>query len=265
MAEAKIDGSKIYASQVDANTKVCFDVIPNEYNIYNMMKSQSNVLDRKEIDSFDSIISMIETVNNISDEMLENNYTSKVFDSHHLIEYLFSYLVSQTKILYTNPKYALLLKAMFHEYIVEKRYYVLIDLYNTIYTDNLYSNIKNTIVFYPTLTQEWIKEKIEIYQNKCQQIKQRSISKYAPPKYEIDEIIGARDRENKWWMSRILDHAVCHGHTVYYVEFIGWGSHFNEFISDAFRLEKFNPRKHKYYRPQWKNKNIAYSHILNEE
>ena len=91
-------------------------------------------------------------------------------------------------------------------------------------------------------------------QEKCQQIKLRCMSKSIPPKYEIDEIVGAKDKENKWWMSRILDHVTCHGHTVYYVEFLGWGDHFNEFISDLHRLEKFNPRKHRYYRPEWKNK-----------
>jgi len=37
---------------------------------------------------------------------------------------------------------------------------------------------------------------------------------------------------------------------------MGWGSHFNEFIVDSYKIQRFNPKKHRLYRgvvPRWVN------------
>ena len=172
--------------------------------------------------------------------------------ANQFIGYIFTCLCQNIKLLQSKPMYAVFIKYLFHQYIVEKGYIGLINIYNKIFNDKLYDDINNTAVFYPVLTQEWIYEKNKEYQEKCKQIELRKIAKRIPPSYEVNEIIGAKDKEGKWWMSKVLAVYEHEGHAAYYIEFLGWDDKFNEFIVDGFRLEKYNPRKHRYFRPAWR-------------
>lgn len=65
--------------------------------------------------------------------------------------------------------------------------------------------------------------------------------------FKVGQIVGAKDKEMKWWLSRIL-----HVHNDderagywYYVRFEGWGPIHDEWIySETYRVKLFNPRKH---------------------
>jgi len=65
-------------------------------------------------------------------------------------------------------------------------------------------------------------------------------------KFSVNEIIGARDKEGKWWLSRILSkfNDPVSGIQWYYVHFHGWSHDHNEWIGDSHKIKKFNPRKH---------------------
>ena len=65
--------------------------------------------------------------------------------------------------------------------------------------------------------------------------------------FQVGQIVGAKDKEMKWWLSRIL-----HVHNEptkagywYYIRFEGWGPMHDEWIySETYRVRWFNPRKH---------------------
>ncbi len=67
------------------------------------------------------------------------------------------------------------------------------------------------------------------------------------PKFKVGQIVGAKDKENNWWLSRVL-----HVYDTprknsywYYIRFEGWGKHHDEWIcSDTYRVRFFNSRKH---------------------
>lgn len=64
-------------------------------------------------------------------------------------------------------------------------------------------------------------------------------------KFKIGQIIGARDKERKWWLSRILYifEDPNYPYPWYYVSFEGWGDLYNEWISSPHRIKPFNPRR----------------------
>ncbi len=144
-----------------------------------------------------------------------------------------------------------LIKSWYHEYIILHGITSLIPLHDCLYDCDDYSteNIKH--MYIPIPSTEWINEKIKEYTAHLENANIRRTAKRAAPKYEVNEIIGAKDKEGRWWMSKILASFEYNCSIVYYVEFIGWGEKFNEFIADGFRLNKFNPKKHRYFRPAW--------------
>ncbi len=150
-----------------------------------------------------------------------------------------------------NKEFMYLIKTLFHRYIAILGHTELIEIYNDIFTDKLYEPDIVKYVFVPTLTDEWKLERIKEYQESMQQAFVRKNAKKQAPQYEKDEIIGAKDKEGRWWMAKVLAVYEYNLHVVYYVEFCGWGEKFNEFISDGFRLQKFSPKKHRYFRPAW--------------
>ena len=171
-----------------------------------------------------------------------------------LMKILLLYAKQHYHTLKYEPLYALLIKALSHEYIVTYGLHDLIPLYDKLYNDGIYRDIKNNNTYAPVLPKEWIADKIKAYQNKCEHEELQKISKRKPYSFEIGEIVGVRDKENHWWMSRVLDTYSYGEHNVYYVEFLGWGEKFNEFITDVgYRIEPYKPKKHKYYRPSWKS------------
>ncbi len=201
----------------------------------------------QDIETFETVMGFISVI-----EKFDESPDSTLVHSPQIVFYFFLYLCQNRQMLLTKPTYAILVKALFHEYIVQKGFTNLITIYNRIFNDKLYADINNTAVFYPILTQEWIQDKIHDFQEKSKQIEYRKRAKRVPPKYEVAEIVGAKDKEGRWWMSKVLAVYDYQGHSAYYVEFLGWGDKFNEFIIDGFRIEKFNPKKHRYFRPAWR-------------
>lgn len=69
--------------------------------------------------------------------------------------------------------------------------------------------------------------------------------KRLPNKFEVGQIVGAKDQERKWWMARILYVFVDPNYPYpwYYVHFEGWKDIHNEWISTPFRIKRFNPRR----------------------
>ena len=180
---------------------------------------------------------------NIVDDSTQKKYAAKLL-------LIFSY--NNIRFLSENKLYALLIKYSSHHFIVEKGWHDLVYYYNLIFNDKMYNDVGDSNIFEPVLPIEWINEKIKIYQDKHREIEIKKILKDKSYKYEKGEIIGAKDKEGRWWMSRIIEIFTYNHHSVYYVEFLGWGENFNEFIVDRFRIDRYNPIKHKYFRPNWK-------------
>lgn len=144
----------------------------------------------------------------------------------------------------------LYVKAKFHDFIVNEKYVSFIPLYNEIFNDKLYENVEVLDSYQVVLSQEFIIEKTKEYTDNLNNLLNK---KYLVKlSFDVDEIVGAKDKSGKWWMSRVLAIYNYNSHVVYYVEFLGWGTQFNEFISDKFRIEKYKPKKHKYFKHTWK-------------
>lgn len=75
------------------------------------------------------------------------------------------------------------------------------------------------------------------------------------PKYTVDSIVGARDRNGHWWLSYVREVVTVGNKIAYYVEYMGWGKEFNELIIDLYRIKPYNPRRHKLYRPSSRTEN----------
>jgi hypothetical protein len=148
-----------------------------------------------------------------------------------------------------DPKFYLLVKAMFHKYIFELGYTHLITYYNKIFNDNLYDDKSICENKQPTLSSEWINEKIREYQTKQLQIERRKLAKRPPLIYKVGSHVGAQDKEGKWWLSKILAVFYKNEHIIYYVEFLNWGEQFNEFITDPAKIQSYNSRKHHLFKP----------------
>lgn len=74
----------------------------------------------------------------------------------------------------------------------------------------------------------------------------RQIKKTQKP-FNVGEVVGAKDKENRWWLARVL-----HRHDApdspdhwYYIRFENCGSMHDEWISSkTYRVRYFNPKKH---------------------
>lgn len=76
---------------------------------------------------------------------------------------------------------------------------------------------------------------------------QKQLKKRSKKIFKVGQIVGARDKENKWWLSRVLH--VCQPadtNTCWYlIRFEGWNSLHDEWInSNTYRVRSFNPKKH---------------------
>jgi hypothetical protein len=143
----------------------------------------------------------------------------------------------------------MLLKIKFHEIITKFRKPEYVALYDEIFNDNLYNYIKveNDVI----KTTEWLTPKkkaqlISEYNEEVDKINKKNL--VYKLNYEEGEIIGAKNIYDQWWMSKILKIIKIEGKVIYYVEFLGWGKDFNEFIYCPLRMAKFNKFKHNYYR-----------------
>jgi hypothetical protein len=185
------------------------------------------------------------------------NYSEMLLDPFQQINALYL-LQYDHEALISNPKLTLAVKAVFHQLIYNEDMIDLIPVYDNIFNDNLYHDIKFTKEVMEPLTAQDLEM---LTTSMREQIRQQQIQRQVnlkPPKYAVNEIIGAQDKEGRWWMSQVINVLSCHNQHVYYVSFLGWGEQFNEFIATPYRLNKFNPKKHKYFRPAWiKEKEIA--------
>ena len=251
--------------------------IPNLGSIPRMNDRPTHILD----DNFDaSVVCTTDTINNYmhpratstediyyyEQEMLANIYSIiHIMESTERTNVMYPMIVRTTfmqlkylckliEFMRSNPTFLLFVKSLFHRYIAGLGHKELIDIYDEIFNDKLYFGENAKHVFVPMLSTEWRMEKIKEYQEQIQQVQIRKTIKRTPPKYEAGEIIGAKDKEGRWWMSKVLAVYEYQNNQVYYIEFIGWGEKFNEFIADEFRLQKFNPKKHRYFRPAWASK-----------
>jgi hypothetical protein len=159
----------------------------------------------------------------------------------HCIRIILYTCIEYKDILLLNPKLTNIVKKKIDEFITVNLMTDLISMYNLIFNDNLYdNNIKHDDF---TITQE-VKDSI-MSDYLALTLPSTKITK---KRFSIGEIVGAKDKENHWWMAKILYHAYHDGKHIYYVEFLNWGKEFNEFICDGHRLQKFNKYKHNYYR-----------------
>lgn len=216
-------------------------LIPTVDNIQTMLNP---VIDNyaEDLEHFETILGFINFIETL-------NPTSPI--SKQLVGYVFMHLVHSNKFLHLDLKYAMLVKALFHKYIIDHKFTHLICLYDKLFNDKLYANIQDETIFYPTLPQEWIIQQVKDYQAKMKEVQIRKAAKRPAPRYSRGEIVGAKDKENKWWLAEVLDVLQFDGRNAYYVEFKGWGEKFNEVIIDGFRIEKYNRKKHMYFRPAY--------------
>jgi hypothetical protein len=149
-----------------------------------------------------------------------------------------------------DAKFYLLIRSIFHRYISELGYTHIIPYYNMIFNDNIYAEYEQTNnTPLPIISEEWKNEKIKEYITKQIQIERRKASKKPFIEHKVNSYVGARDKEGKWWLSKILAVFNKDDKTVYYVEFLNWGPQFNEFIADMSRIQRYNSRRHHLFRP----------------
>jgi hypothetical protein len=148
----------------------------------------------------------------------------------------------------------LIIKAKFDEFIIREHMVELIPIYNKIFNDNLYdgelykAETDADLCSYMTLSEDESRKLLEDYKHRLYTRKKVAKGNYKAKTFTKGEIVGAKDRDGHWWLSRIIDMFKYDDHTGYYVEFLGWGDKFNEFIVDKCRIAKFNPKKHILYR-----------------
>lgn len=163
-----------------------------------------------------------------------------------LITVLIHYFVTHFQDILQTPSMIMLLKMKFDDFIVRDKMHHLVPLYNKVFNDHLYDNVSElTTNFEPTIPIEVLNEFALQYNER---VKTRIIQqnrRRLPPKYEINELVGARDVEGKWRPAIILAKYTYDNKHVYYVDFPGFPAHFREFIIET-KIEVFNPKKHRY-------------------
>lgn len=152
----------------------------------------------------------------------------------------------------------LILKGVFDILIVDYNKLHLVSKYNEIFNDKMYDTLtltgKDVNITPIPLTQKEKEVFIQNYQKKVRDVEVRRRLNAKPAKYTIGDIVGAQDKEGKWWMSQVLDVFSHLDQHMYYVTFLGWGEQFNEFIVSPFKIQRFNPKRHRYYRPAFEKK-----------
>lgn len=126
--------------------------------------------------------------------------------------------------------------------------FVLYKMMNNIKKKKLQDNIhfryvNENIQKYPSLTPE--DQMIIDHKIKYMRFSYQAKKKREP--FKVGQIVGAKDKEMKWWLSRILHVHDDHERSGYwyYIRFEGWGPMHDEWIySETFRVKLFNPRKH---------------------
>jgi hypothetical protein len=113
-----------------------------------------------------------------------------------------------------------------------------------VYRANMtFREITDTVSNLPPISAEKRKE----IEETLPQFRQPKQMKKAPEVFIVDEIVGAKDKENKWWLARILHrYQTAQSPDIwYYIRFENCGPMHDEWIcSRTYRVKRYNPRKH---------------------
>jgi hypothetical protein len=131
-----------------------------------------------------------------------------------------------------------------HQYDIYVLYKMTHNIKNDMSEDNIYFRyVEENVRKYPPIP-EYERTLLE------RKVKYLTYSYQAKKKHDafkIGQIVGAKDKENKWWLSRVLHvfNDVERAGYWYYIRFEGWGSMYDEWIySETYRVRNYNSRKH---------------------
>ncbi len=184
----------------------------------------------------------------ITQYFLENvSEMSSKEDKKILSTGLFKLLVEYLDVMRECPKFVLTVKNKLDELIIGEQMPELIPIYDEMFNDKLYEGIRDESNYPINVPVEFIMKSFTEY-NATHHIDKKKIRAIRNAKrYTDGEIVGAKDSEGHWWLSRILKVFNYSNHYIYFVEFCGWEERYNSFL-DSTRIEKFNPKKHTLYR-----------------
>jgi len=203
----------------------------------------------KLLQPIDNIIQRCRYISYITVEILKQ--ASLIINQEDKIRLLYCYfnlLIGYKDVLY-YPEMHDFVVAIYHKFnelIIEHKLYQFISIYNRLFNDHKYDDLQiesNTSELTPEECNKFLAEyNLELQKNqyKMQIEKMR--------RYEDNELVGAKDKSGNWWAARILKVFEYNNQYIYYVEFMGWGPEFNEFIANPYRLARYNPYKHPYYK-----------------
>jgi hypothetical protein len=144
---------------------------------------------------------------------------------------------------FTNEidNYLSLIELNYNRCIIHK---MISNIKNNNYMENIYfREITYAVSNVPPMS---VTERMSIEENLPQFRYSRQIKKKQSP-FNVDDIVGAKDKENKWWLARIL-HRFDAPETEdywYYIRFENHGPLHDEWIcSKTYRVRYFNPKKH---------------------
>lgn len=134
-----------------------------------------------------------------------------------------------------------LLELSFNRFIIHK---MLNNIKNGRCSDNIhFREIDTFIGNTPPISTE---DRINIEEKLPQFMNSKQIKKKQKP-FNVGEIVGAKDKENKWWLARVLhrhDAPDCADYW-YYIRFENCDAMHDEWISSkTFRVRYFNPKRH---------------------
>ena len=144
---------------------------------------------------------------------------------------------------FTNEidNYLSLIELNYNRCIIHK---MISNIKNNNYMENIY--FREATYAVSNVPPMSVTERMSIEENLPQFRYSRQIKKKQAP-FNVDDIVGAKDKENKWWLARIL-HRFDAPETEdywYYVRFENHGPFHDEWIcSKTYRVRYFNPKKH---------------------
>lgn len=174
-------------------------------------------------------------------------FTSYKYQSHdHDEAYLLllaNSIIMLHKSLTTDQRLLLIFREQLKHYIVRKGMNKLITVYNQLFDDDMFKDYTASI---DKLSQDDIQELYNMHKNSQRKMELMFMgrNKY---QFNVGDLVGARDKEGRWWAANILNKFSYHGKDVYYIHYHNWGPEFDEFVSDMHRIRRFNPKLHHCY------------------
>ena len=169
-------------------------------------------------------------------------------ETKQLVNTLKNLIIIHGKILRNLPVFINIIECSLKNYELKYDSFIIYKMLFNLKNNKLKENyhfrvITETIKKFPPLT---IEERT-ILENKLKFTRYSYQAKKKRKPFIVDQIVGAKDKENNWWLSRILgvyNDKERDGYW-YYVRFEGWLKKHDEWIySESFRINTFNPKKH---------------------